>query len=155
MLLVELHVIFWMCKIWSSMLRSWEQLRNFLSASTAVIGILWSTFDVGNYRSFLWMQLPVAHFTHMHNAAQSWPLPCLIIFTFMASSSDDLHESPMGVSLASTPAHAITVLPWDLAYVQYVCSKSALRGFVQTLSLIHIWRCRRSTLCRSRWSPYH
>ena len=25
----------------------------------------------------------------------------------------------------------------------------------QMLSLIHIWRCRRSTLCRSRWSPYH
>ena len=25
----------------------------------------------------------------------------------------------------------------------------------ETLSLIHIWRCRRSTLCRSRWSPYH
>ena len=23
-----------------------------------------------------------------------------------------------------------------------------------SLSLIHIWRCRRSTLCRSRWSPY-
>ena len=26
---------------------------------------------------------------------------------------------------------------------------------VLDLSLIHIWRCRRSTLCRSRWSPYH
>ena len=26
---------------------------------------------------------------------------------------------------------------------------------LQQLSLIHIWRCRRSTLCRSRWSPYH
>ena len=25
----------------------------------------------------------------------------------------------------------------------------------KNLSLIHIWRCRRSTLCRSRWSPYH
>ena len=25
----------------------------------------------------------------------------------------------------------------------------------KVLSLIHIWRCRRSTLCRSRWSPYH
>ena len=25
----------------------------------------------------------------------------------------------------------------------------------RALSLIHIWRCRRSTLCRSRWSPYH
>ena len=26
---------------------------------------------------------------------------------------------------------------------------------IQDLSLIHIWRCRRTTLCRSRWSPYH
>ena len=26
---------------------------------------------------------------------------------------------------------------------------------VCSLSLIHIWRCRRSTLCRSRRSPYH
>ena len=25
----------------------------------------------------------------------------------------------------------------------------------QFLSLIHIWRCRRSYACRSRWSPYH
>ena len=25
----------------------------------------------------------------------------------------------------------------------------------QGLSLIHIWRCRRSYACRSRWSPYH
>ena len=24
-----------------------------------------------------------------------------------------------------------------------------------SLSLIHIWRCRRYSLCRSRWSPYH
>ena len=30
-----------------------------------------------------------------------------------------------------------------------------LWGHVEELSLIHIWRCRRSTLCRSRWSPYH
>ena len=29
------------------------------------------------------------------------------------------------------------------------------RRTVCSLSLIHIWRCRRSTLCRSRWSPYH
>ena len=26
---------------------------------------------------------------------------------------------------------------------------------VCVLSLIHIWRCRRSYACRSRWSPYH
>ena len=33
---------------------------------------------------------------------------------------------------------------------QWCNARSSLR-----LSLIHIWRCRRSTLCRSRWSPYH
>ena len=26
---------------------------------------------------------------------------------------------------------------------------------IYTLSLIHIWRCRRLGRCRSRWSPYH
>ena len=26
--------------------------------------------------------------------------------------------------------------------------------YVTSLSLIHIWRCRRYSLCRSRWSPY-
>ena len=33
----------------------------------------------------------------------------------------------------------------------------SLNSYCQSLglSLIHIWRCRRSTLCRSRWSPYH
>ena len=43
---------------------------------------------------------------------------------------------------------------------QYNTLKSSLFKFpthvtVLGLSLIHIWRCRRSTLCRSRWSPYH
>ena len=28
-------------------------------------------------------------------------------------------------------------------------------GYLLGLSLIHIWRCRRSYACRSRWSPYH
>ena len=32
---------------------------------------------------------------------------------------------------------------------------AALYWSQDSLSLIHIWRCRRSTLCRSRWSPYH
>eukprot|EP00826_Nyctotherus_ovalis_P065842 TRINITY_DN9694_c0_g1_i19.p1 TRINITY_DN9694_c0_g1~~TRINITY_DN9694_c0_g1_i19.p1 ORF type:complete len:373 (-),score=120.89 TRINITY_DN9694_c0_g1_i19:25-1119(-) len=30
-----------------------------------------------------------------------------------------------------------------------------VKRVVMRLSLIHICRCRRSTLCRSRWSPYH
>ena len=34
-------------------------------------------------------------------------------------------------------------------------NKSTFFSTVITLSLIHIWRCRRYAVCRSRWSPYH
>ena len=35
-------------------------------------------------------------------------------------------------------------------------SKEQRRRIVYlSLSLIHIWRCRRAVTCRSRWSPYH
>ena len=36
-----------------------------------------------------------------------------------------------------------------------LCVLGVIRVAPLDLSLIHIWRCRRSTLCRSRWSPYH
>ena len=35
------------------------------------------------------------------------------------------------------------------------CDPPDTNALSERLSLIHIWRCRRSTLCRSRWSPYH
>ena len=35
-------------------------------------------------------------------------------------------------------------------------SRKSLKSYlIISLSLIHIWRCRRYSLCRSRWSPYH
>ena len=41
-------------------------------------------------------------------------------------------------------------------YCRYFFSSTSLFfRIILCLSLIHIWRCRRSTLCRSRWSPYH
>ena len=42
-------------------------------------------------------------------------------------------------------------------YLQhYTCGEENIHLHADNcLSLIHIWRCRRSTLCRSRWSPYH
>ena len=35
------------------------------------------------------------------------------------------------------------------------CERVEIAAECRVLSLIHIRRCRRSTLCRSRWSPYH
>ena len=50
--------------------------------------------------------------------------------------------------------HLLQVLgwPWPVACVGTRCFW--LRC-VLDLSLIHIWRCRRYAVCRSRWSPYH
>ena len=36
-----------------------------------------------------------------------------------------------------------------------VCVPTQYGGSGMDLSLIHICSCSRSTLCRSRWSPYH
>ena len=46
---------------------------------------------------------------------------------------------------------------WKTSYCWRMFSVEPPSWFMDyiTLSLIHIWRCRRSTLCRSRWSPYH
>ena len=44
---------------------------------------------------------------------------------------------------------------WLKATVEYFSTKWAKRTSNIVLSLIHIWRCRRYSLCRSRWSPYH
>ena len=60
------------------------------------------------------------------------------------------------------PKKNITQLPFLQALYDWkltiVCSREMTDSTsctCITLSLIHIWRCRRSTLCRSRWSPYH
>ena len=47
----------------------------------------------------------------------------------------------------------ITVLVHSLS-CHCTCTHSLITLLVH-LSLIHIWRCRRFGLCRSRWSPYH
>ena len=40
-------------------------------------------------------------------------------------------------------------------WVRMVCVSVCERERGRELSLIHIWRCRRNSACRSRWSPYH
>ena len=53
----------------------------------------------------------------------------------------------------------VTISPCHLTAavtLSYTLHLAICKAFTDLyLSLIHIWRCRRSTLCRSRWSPYH
>ena len=57
-----------------------------------------------------------------------------------------LHESLRNFALARSPETAR--FSGRLEHPMYILS-------VLGLSLIHIWRCRRYAVCRSRWSPYH
>eukprot|EP00826_Nyctotherus_ovalis_P032237 TRINITY_DN26000_c0_g1_i1.p1 TRINITY_DN26000_c0_g1~~TRINITY_DN26000_c0_g1_i1.p1 ORF type:complete len:102 (-),score=17.88 TRINITY_DN26000_c0_g1_i1:9-314(-) len=46
-------------------------------------------------------------------------------------------------------------LTHGLRYIGVMRKRNANDNFILTLSLIHICRCRRYAVCRSRWSPYH
>ena len=48
-----------------------------------------------------------------------------------------------------------TVLPHMMWPYRLSANLECMSEMCCTLSLIHIWRCRRSYACRSRWSPYH
>eukprot|EP00826_Nyctotherus_ovalis_P000660 TRINITY_DN10006_c0_g1_i2.p1 TRINITY_DN10006_c0_g1~~TRINITY_DN10006_c0_g1_i2.p1 ORF type:complete len:157 (-),score=8.79 TRINITY_DN10006_c0_g1_i2:19-489(-) len=43
----------------------------------------------------------------------------------------------------------------NLSLIQTSSFLLGVLGFPKYLSLIHICRCRRYAVCRSRWSPYH
>ena len=69
--------------------------------------------------------------------------------TFEWWTSDNLNNQ----RLSGFHHHCLlaTMQVWRLCFAAHTAFCRAL----MFLSLIHIWRCRRSTLCRSRWSPYH
>jgi len=59
-------------------------------------------------------------------------------------------------ALSARPLNEVTVAgpAYDDGAVFLVAFGSDRRSTADTTSLIHIRRCRRSTRCRSRWSPY-
>ena len=73
-----------------------------------------------------------------------------IALTMAKSSSSTWVDGEQRTLLVNLKHHSNsskdkTQLHWD----QSLTSSSLI------LSLIHIWRCRRYAVCRSRWSPYH
>ena len=64
------------------------------------------------------------------------------------------HEYTPTFKKRSWPVWIIWLYSWGSS-VHFFWSKFVSCPCEKVLSLIHIWRCRRSTLCRSRWSPYH
>ena len=59
------------------------------------------------------------------------------------------------VSRMLQPVSVFLTSVWPLLSAKFLLTLIHFTVKQFNLSLIHIWRCRRSTLCRSRWSPYH
>ena len=72
------------------------------------------------------------------------PLPSLFTPGDLLSCCQSASAGPRISSCRASllTCHAL----WHAAKSQHKCLY---------LSLIHIWRCRRASMCRSRWSPYH
>ena len=69
-----------------------------------------------------------------------------------------LYISPiLGVAWPGCPGYPGSAAPANMYVISRVQSKQFPFSpyIILFLSLIHIWRCRRYSLCRSRWSPYH
>ena len=69
--------------------------------------MLWSCFDVGNYRCFLQGPLPVANYTRIIIPGRFWTRPPSTKSTRMASSATPLHDSLIELAIPDAHAHAI------------------------------------------------
>ena len=81
-----------------------------------------------------------------------------------SSQSTIIHPSIINHALHGPLSRAVVhermMLPWlahngTQLHAHTACQPPPYTDTYIHLSLIHIWRCRRWTLCRSRWSPYH
>ena len=120
----------------------------------------WSTAQYSAYLS-----PPTAPSTSPVTPTPTTPPPAT---TETSTQPDDSrsHESIMWITIVSS---STTSWPWSSTLSTWsivaprpvplpsgsVCVHLRAVRALADLSLIHIWRCRRSTLCRSRWSPYH
>ena len=77
---------------------------------------------------------------------------CFRLASFVNCTKMSSSETMVDILVAA----AVYTQLWVLYKVIWLSwSAGSQLYYVHMLSLIHIWRCRRSTLCRSRWSPYH
>ena len=80
-----------------------------------------------------------------------------VIFTFCVTAIHFILESLYTIQFGQSFLGLLPDLIADALLVTggvLVLKNSKAIGIL-CLSLIHIWRCRRYAVCRSRWSPYH
>ena len=131
----------WRSKLWKS---------SFSASNVHIIVIIFCKFQT-------WSFIP--------RSAYTFSLHLFFLFTLPHFSNTGATSRPRSTSTSGltdlmmnpakfwsqTDTPRWTSCSWTLT----ILSSSWTPAGEEDLSLIHIWRCRRSTLCRSRWSPYH
>ena len=95
----------------------------------------------------------LAGFSCSHKKYQIYNIQCTLCRYLWEAcmSSKNLTYSTYKYTMKKTHLYLHRSIPWKknptFIYSNFCIPKC--------LSLIHIWRCRRYAVCRSRWSPYH
>ena len=79
-----------------------------------------------------------------------WNIPKSLSLFFVLATAISFTPNPIyfGIPKFCDPIRACWGKRLQASFFKAPCKQ-------QNLSLIHIWRCRRYAVCRSRWSPYH
>ena len=96
-----------------------------------------------------WLFLKSSSHSSLFKCFQSLRVPSCWNFNQFFNNSAFFYFSPLCVFKCLLISHELLCSSKYCDWIYYLCPQHS------PLSLIHIWRCRRSTLCRSRWSPYH
>ena len=87
--------------------------------------------------------------------------PKTLIFDTKSQKYDKHHWFFFGIfGILGQILRLLVKITWFLSFsgkndAESLCHFVKIPFLDPKLSLIHIWRCRRYSLCRSRWSPYH
>ena len=103
-----------------------------------------STWGISRY----WYELERSHHTHASSHFESALRAVIRYIYFLHFLSLFLFLS--GKKAGTCGLHEVSGNSFPVELAHQMLDQSVL-----SLSLIHIWRCRRRGWCRSRWSPYH
>ena len=94
----------------------------------------------------MWKHFAVCRYRHMHH----------MYIHLLAHTETVLHwHTNAHTHWHTCHTHTDTCMSHTLTHIYTHTHSHKHKHTHAHLSLIHIWRCRRVTVCRSRWSPYH
>ena len=114
--------------------------------------ILWQKVT---YFNVLWQK--VRNFNVLQQREGNTEMTFFLSLSFITFSPFPLNflilsPFPHSLSISAFSVHFLILCPFPHSLS---ISSFSVHFLIHCLSLIHIWRCRRSYACRSRWSPYH